>query len=417
MRQKSNIKNHLFTFLLVLIALVGFAVILINLPGVQNLMEWRYIQASAYLRGVVDPVHPMPTAAAASAKVESPTPTLTPVPDTPTPTVIASPTPTASPTPLPEKVSLPSPKYEKQDANNCGPTTLALYMRMFGWDGTQHTISDELKPNIEDSNVNVEELIFYARNHAGWLNSEFRVGGNIDLLRKLLGAGVPVMIEESMTLDKNGWPNDDRWAGHYLLVTGYDDTVKSFISQDSWRGADRAVTYEELDRNWKSFNRVYILLYRPEQEPAIKNILGDEWDMDVSRKHAQEIAEKETQDNPQDAYAWFNLGSNLTYFEQYDDAAVAYDKARDLGLPQRMLRYQFGPFISYFHSGRIEDLMALTDYALKRTPNSEEAMLWRGWGLYRQGKKNEAAELYQKALQVHPGYQDAEYALKFLQAN
>ena len=27
------------------------------------------------------------------------------------------------------------------------------------------------------------------------------------------------------------------------------------------------------------------------------------------------------------------------------------------GLPQRMLRYQFGPFFAYFHTGRIDDLL------------------------------------------------------------
>ncbi len=48
------------------------------------------------------------------------------------------------------------------------------------------------------------------------------------------------------------------------------------------------------------------------------------------------------------------------------------------GLPQRMLRYQFGPFLAYFNALRTEDLLALTDYALDRTANSEEALLWRG---------------------------------------
>ena len=51
----------------------------------------------------------------------------------------------------------------------------------------------------------------------------------------------------------------------------------------------------------------------------------------------------------------------------------SYDQARKLGLPQRMLRYQFGPFMAYFHTQRNDDLMTLTEYALKITPNSEEA--------------------------------------------
>jgi tetratricopeptide (TPR) repeat protein len=111
------------------------------------------------------------------------------------------------------------------------------------------------------------------------------------------------------------------------------------------------------------------------------------------------------------------MGSNLTYFERYIEASTAYDTARNLGLPQRMLRYQFGPFIAYFHSGQLDPLLALTKYALQRTPNSEEALLWNGWGLFRQGKRAEAIANFQQALVEHPDYQDAQYALNFVQGN
>jgi len=82
-----------------------------------------------------------------------------------------------------------------------------------------------------------------------------------------------------------------------------------------------------------------------------------------------------------------------------------------------MLRYQFGPFLAYFHTLRTDDLMTLSEYALKITPNSEEAMLWRGWGMYRLGRKQEALDLFQKALEARPGYPDATYALNFVQKN
>ena len=105
------------------------------------------------------------------------------------------------------------------------------------------------------------------------------------------------------------------------------------------------------------------------------------------------------------------------YFERYAEATQAYDRARELGLPQRMLRYQFGPFFAYFHTGRIDDLMTLTEYALQRTPNAEEALLWRGWGLYRQGKTAEAIASFRRALEENPNYLDAQYALDFVQEN
>jgi tetratricopeptide (TPR) repeat protein len=292
-----------------------------------------------------------------------------------------------------------------------------MYLRFFGWEGDQETITQVIKPYREDRNVNVEELAYYVRTHAGWLNAQYRVGGDLDLLKSLLAAGFPVMIEESFYFDEPYWTNDDLWAAHYQLLTGYDDATKTFIGQDSFHGPDLKIPYKTLDEYWQSFNRVYILIYPAEKEGAVKQILGENWDEKYNRQQALEIAEEETQSDPENAFAWFNLGSNLTYFERYIEATDAYDKARELGLPQRMLRYQFGPFIAYFHSGQMDDLIALTDYAIDITKNSEEALLWHGWAMYRQGDKSTALADFQQALVENPNYQDAVYALDFVRNN
>ena len=149
----------------------------------------------------------------------------------------------------------------------------------------------------------------------------------------------------------------------------------------------------------------------------MKAILGANWDADVNRQHALEQAQAETLAEPDNAFAWFNLGTNLTYFERYIEATDAYDRAREIGLPQRMLRYQFGPFISYFHTNQIDDLTALTEYALKITPNSEEAWLWYGWAMYRKGSVSDALAAFQRALEENSTYLDAQYAIDFVRAN
>jgi tetratricopeptide (TPR) repeat protein len=290
-------------------------------------------------------------------------------------------------------------------------------LRYYGWEGNQDNIAQVVKPISEDRNVNPEELVYFVRTHAGWLSAEFRVGGDLQLLKQLIAAGFPVMIEESFYFDQPYWPNDDLWAAHYLLVTGYDDSAQTFTGQDSFHGPNQVVSYTTLDSYWQIFNRVYLLVYPPAQEEALKSILGNNWDPDLNRQHALEISQSETQAEPSNAFTWFNLGSNLVYFERYSEAASAYDTARTLGLPQRMLRYQFGPFFAYFHTTMTTELLAVTDYALERTPNSEEALLWHGWALYRMGKKLEAVADWQKALEYHPGYQDAQYAINFIAAN
>lgn len=389
------------------------ALLVYQIPAVNSRLAWRLELASVYMRGVIKPVGAAPT--------PIPQPTIKPKATfTPVPTRTPGPTPTLvpSPTPLPVSVSLPAPKWDKQDMNNCGPATLSLYLRFYGWEGDQFDISALLKPDRADRNVNIEELLFYTRNQAGWLQSRFRVGGTIELLKQFLAVGIPVMIEEGTYLEESYWPNDDSWAGHYLLVTAYDDSKGTFIGQDTFFGANKEFSYQALDQNWKAFNRVFFLVYSPHQEELVQSILGQHWDPDYNRQVALDMAQSEIDADPTDVFAWFNLGSNLVYFERYEEAGVAYDEARRLGWPQRMLRYQFGPYIAYFNSGRMEDLMALLDYNLDRiTPNSEEAFIWRGWALYRQGDIAGAIESFRLAYEENYTSVDAKYALEFMGAS
>jgi tetratricopeptide (TPR) repeat protein len=407
----------------VLLLFIGFVLVgglLYRLPPVYDRLSWRIDFAMAYLRGVIDPVDSIPTALPHAQVIVTSQPTNTPMPTslpTATPTEVFTPTPVPSPTPVPQAISLPSPEYEKQDINNCGPASLTMYLRYYGWEGVQDDIAGVLKPNVKDRNVNVEELAYFVRTRAGWLNIEYRVGGDLEMLKQFLAAGIPVLIEESFELDQTYWRDDDQWAAHYFLVTGYDETTQTFTGQDSFHGPDQVVDYEKLDEFWQSFNRLFILLYLPNQADLVASILGQQIDVDYNRQYALDIAIAETESDPQNAYAWFNLGSNLAYFERYIEATDAYDKARELGLPQRMLRYQFGPFIAYFHSGQIDELVALTEYALKITPNSEEALLWHGWAMYRQGNVNKALEDFGRALEENPNYLDAQYALDFVRSN
>jgi hypothetical protein len=414
-------KNPIAATLLTLAIIALVTVIIYNLPPIHERFAWRVELVTTYLRMSLNPVGAMPTPIPQEADPATPTPkpsptqgnTSTPIETKAGPTSTA----TASPTPIPDAYQLPVPQYEKQGPNECGPTTLAIYLHYYGWTGTKDDITRVVKPTIDDRNVNVDELVYFVGTHAGWLNAKFRVGGDLALLKNLIAGGFPVMIEESFYDDQSYWPGDDLWAAHYLLLTGYNDSTQAFTGQDSFRGPNKVVPYKTLDQYWHVFNRVYILVYKPDQEEALKSILGPQWNPDANRQHALDVARAETQANPKDAFAWFNLGSNLVYFEQYAEAGHAYDSARQIGLPQRMLRYQFGPFIAYFHAARYDDLLAVTEYILKNTPNSEEAHLWHGWGLYRKGNTAGAIADFQTAVKDHPGYQDALYALNFLGAS
>ncbi|MEX2161284.1 MAG: C39 family peptidase [Anaerolineales bacterium] len=395
---------------LVLVGLMAFAFLVYQIPAVKARVEWRLDAAIVYLRNWLAPAGelPPPQVENSSAPLATAGGIANP---TPAPTPIAQVTPTA----LPGAVQLVAPAHEFQGANNCGPATLAMYLRYYGWEGDQYDISDEVKPVNADRNVNPDELIYYASNWAGWAKTAFRVGGSIELIKELLAAGIPVMIEEGEIILNQG-PNDDNWAAHYILITGYDDGSGSFTYQDSFRGPDQAKTYDEVDEYWQQFNRIYILAYLPDQEETVKAILGADWDEDTNRQNALAMAQAETVADPQNAYAWFNVGMNQVYFEEYGAAAASFDQARAIGLPMRMLRYQFGPFFADYHTNRLDDLEQLVDYALQVTPNSEDVMLWKGWLLYKRGDINGAAEQFRLAREANPNSIYVEQALNFLGA-
>lgn len=392
--------------------------VFISIPPINQRVRWRVDQALTYLRVVINPISEMPTPEIKPAGPDmladaQPTakPTSTPAPlPTNQPTPLPSPTPTA----LPTAVSLSAPEYERQGMNNCGPAALSTYLRFYNWQGDQEDIASVLKSKVEDRNINVEELDYFVKNYAGWLKVEYRVGGNINLIKALLANNIPVMIEASMKADKTYWPNDDQWVGHYLFINGFNDATQTFVTQDTYYGPDMAVSYSAIERDWQSFNHVYMVIYLPEQEETVKKVLGDNWDKDKNRENALDQAKLDAELEPENAFHWFNVGSNLVYFERYGEAAAAYDEARRLGLPQRMLRYQFGPFLAYFNALRTEDLMTVSKYAATITPNSEEARLWLGWAHFRSGDRQAAEAEFKRALKENYKYTDAQYALNYL---
>ena len=388
------------------------AILIYQIPAVNDRVSWRLEVAKVYVRNIIHPVGDVPTAIPNPTKIITPTGAITAKPGIAA-TAIQS-TPTLPP--LPAQASVKSPPYEKQTANNCGPAALSMMLHLFGWQGNQKDISSVIKPVNGDRNVNPEELAYWVRNYAGLLRIEYRVGGDVEVLKRLLASAYPVIIEATTALnpEDTGWPDDDLWAAHYLLLTGYDDSSQTFTAQDTYRGPDKQISYDQIELEWKPFNYLYLVVYLPDQQQEMMNLLGSNWDADLNRQSALQAAQAAAIANPSDAFAWFNLGSNLVYFERYEESNAAYDKAREIGLPQRMFRYQFGPFLANFHANRNDDLLALTDYALQRTDMSEETWLWHGWAQYRAGKLNEAIKSWRKALAVHPGYEDALYALNFV---
>lgn len=393
-----------------IVALFLLAGGLYQIPAIRHKLDWRLEGWLIYIHSVFQPIQEVPTAVATQSIT------------TPTPEPAKSPTPLTllpSPTPplLPQKVTLAAPGFEGEDWNNCGPATLAMGLRYYGWEGNQYTISSVLKPIREDRNVNIDELTEYVNQTQKDLKAVYRWNGSLALIRSLLAAGYPVIVETGIQLKQGFWVNDDRWAGHYLLLTGYDDTLEQFISQDSYLAANRPIAYGEFDQQWQAFGHVYLIAYSSDQESALRLLLGKNWDEVSNRQIALEAAYTETGQKSNNAFAWFNLGSILALQSHYAESARAFDRARQIGLPQRLLRYRFEAFGAYASCGRWDDLLTLTNYALTITANSEEALYWRGVASIAQGKTSQAQNYWRQALEAHPGYPLALNALQTGQTN
>ncbi len=339
-------------------------------------------------------------------------------PPPPTPTPIGTATPAPTPTALPVQASLPPLTHTYQTWNNCGPATLSMALRYFDRTETQADAAAFLKPDPEDKNVSPDEMAAYARSLG--LEATVRVGGDLTRLKQLLGAGFPVLVETWFIPE----PGDQ--MGHYRLLTGYDDASGHFIAHDSYNGPNVHLEYAAFDELWRVFNRVYLVIYYPDQAGQLAALLGDEMNdaamyaraLDTARLEAlNPSAECVAYEDCADAaaFAWFNVGSNLTHLGRHADAVAAYDQARVLGLPWRMLWYQFGPYRSYYAVGRYDDVITLANVTLGVVDNLEESHYWRGMTYLAQENSGQARADFQAALKYNPHFTLAAEALESLE--
>src|SRR5690606_2020995 len=114
-----------------------------------------------------------------------------------------------------------------QTWNNCGPATITTALSYFGWVQDQEYAKDFLRYNREDKNVSPEELTNFV-NEQSQAEALTRSGGNLDLLKSLISAGFPVVIERGMQFE--GYD----WLGHYQALVAYDDGQGVFYAYDSF---------------------------------------------------------------------------------------------------------------------------------------------------------------------------------------
>lgn len=410
-----QVKTLPTALLIVLASLVLVVFLGIWRRGTDILYAYRQPELPAAVLAPVEPVHGE-TAMPWTTPTISPTPTPWP---TWTPTAAPTPTPMAPPTPTPMAFQPPQPvvlltglRHEWQTWNNCGPATIAMNLSYFGSAIDQAQAGAVLRLSEDDKNVSPHELVAYAQSQ-GYM-SQRMVNGSTDLARTLLSNGIPVLVE---TWHEDA-PNDG--MGHYRLLVGYDDALQQWTVYDSYDRTNLIsaepygglrFSYAEMDGLWKVFNRAFVLAYPPDRAPVVDAILAAYNESPATMyAAAAAAAQADLGANPADAFAWFNLGSSLTAQGQYADAAAAFDQARSVGLPWRMLWYQFEIFDAYLATGRAQDVVALADSVNAVTTSIEEIHYWRGRALAQLGDTAGAALAIQQALVLNPSYLPAQEA-------
>lgn len=386
-------------------------------PLLISLAPWLTDTVAAPAEVTPIPIEPPATPTATpsllpTATVELLPPTLTPLPtDTPPPAPTAA--PIALEQPVQPLVELTGFRHYWQTWNNCGPATLAMNLSYYGSALDQSDIGGVLRTHEDDKNVKPEELTTYARSQG--YQADVRINGNTALLQRLVSNGIPVLIETWVV------PEPDDGLGHYRLITGYNEAEQYWIGYDSYysfglinpEGDYRGIRipYSEFDQLWAAFNRLYIVVYPPENSALVQSILGADFELNSMWQQALVQAQTATEQQPEGAFNWFNLGSALVTFGDYANAAAAFDRARQLGLPWRMDWYLYEPLQAYYETGRYADILAVTDLVLEKTPSIEDIHYWRGRALAAQGQIDVARQAWQQALDLNPNFMPARDAL------
>ena len=339
----------------------------------------------------------------ATQLASTPSATLSPtdVPETPMPTF----TQTITPTALPERVELVGVVYVDQHNrwNYCGPANLSMALNFWGWSGNRDTIARAIKPGVNDDDL---EFIDRGRTDknvmpyemAGFVLDEtdygvvMRNGGDIEMVKNFIANGFPVLIEKGYY--EADYTGKVGWLGHYQFVTGYDEGEGSFIVQDAYLepGEDLMLSYEKFIEGWRSFNYLFMVIYPPEREAEVFELMGPWIDPNWANQRALETAlvESAELEGIDQFFAWFNQGSSYTSLLDYGNAGLAFDQAfllyaelgdDDTQRPYRIMWYQTGPYWAYFYTGRYQDVIDLADTTLYDTvaePTLEESLYWRG---------------------------------------
>jgi tetratricopeptide (TPR) repeat protein len=163
-------------------------------------------------------------------------------------------------------------------------------------------------------------------------------------------------------------------------------------------GPNVFVSYDDFERLWRAFNYRYLPVYRPDDRGRIEQIVGQDIDRQANLERTLALFADRAAQHPDDAYYRFSIGSSFFELGNYREAVAAYEKAAVLGLPPKMLWYQFWPVAAYNNVGNNQRALELATVQIADAGTFGEMRYERGRAYEALGNHEAALAEYQRAL-------------------
>mgnify|MGYP001006676777 CR=1 FL=1 len=294
-----------------------------------------------------------------------------------------------------------------QSFNNCGPATLSMAMAWYGVKVSQEELAKNMRPfqhpkgDNDDKTIFTYEFVNWANEYG--LEAIGRVNGDIELLKKFISNGIPVVVKTWLK------PNED--IGHFRFVTGYDENKQIIVQDDSYEGPNKKIRYYDFLTMWQAFNYSYVVVYTPELKEKVESIIGEEVDEKIAWENSLRRAEEESLKEDKNPYPHFNISTASYHLVDYERSVKEYEKVENV-LPRRMLWYQIEPIKAYQELKNYDKVFEMINKILENGNRSfSELYMIRGEIYLEQGLRDKAKEQFELALKYNVNLKEASNAL------
>ena len=221
-----------------------------------------------------------------------------------------------------------APDTQLTDGEFTGSLDLAGVLKFWGWKGNLGDILTYLQPDARDASITPARMVAFVSEDTGY-KALLRWGGDPLMLTRLVYAGFPVIIQRGAQS-----VSADGWKGQYEVVYAYDRDRRrvEFLNLSSPDGSGQSESFDNLIKDWRAFNYIYLVVYPQEKGQALQKVLGNQIDVQTNYRYSADKALKETTTTTglDQFFAWFNRGTSLTLLNDFEGASQAFDQAYNI---------------------------------------------------------------------------------------